>query len=552
MKPELLIPAGNATNLQAAVENGADAIYLGMNKFNARAKAGNFSFEELKKAIEYCHKNGVKVYVTLNTLIKNNEIEEFFQTIEQAYISGADAIIIQELSFASQIKKTFPDLEVHASTQARIHNLKELKNVDRVILPRELNKKEIEEISKIGMPIEIFVQGALCFCVSGLCLMSSFIGGRSGNRGMCAQPCRKKYNDEYLMSMKDLSLISKIKELNVASLKVEGRLRNKKYVETVTKLYRKALDEGFNEKDLACLKGVFNRELTEGFYSNCEKKTSPHNLKFEDIDFNYKYVNNKQEIKVERERKKLVITKIKEKIASEPGFYVKVNTLKGVREGCEFSRVKTIFYYADNKDVLEAKQICKDNNKKFYLTLPTIVNDKEIEDYIKKVKEINPDGVLINSFGFKNKFDNCITDYGMNVFNDYDLNFYGKSIISPELNFDELTHFKNKDFLVLVHGNITVMTTKNKLPGMIKDDKGYKFIVEKEKDYYKILNSKQIALLDEVLELKKSGITQFYFDLTSNVKKWLDIYSRILEGEKINTKKIGKGHTKGHYERGIN
>ncbi|MBT7497663.1 hypothetical protein HN662_05000, partial [Candidatus Woesearchaeota archaeon] len=533
-------------------ENGADAIYLGMNKFNARAKAGNFSFEELKKAIEYCHKNGVKVYVTLNTLIKNNEIEEFFQTIEQAYISGADAIIIQELSFASQIKKTFPDLEVHASTQARIHNLKELKNVDRVILPRELNKKEIEEISKIGMPIEIFVQGALCFCVSGLCLMSSFIGGRSGNRGMCAQPCRKKYNDEYLMSMKDLSLISKIKELNVASLKVEGRLRNKKYVETVTKLYRKALDEGFNEKDLACLKGVFNRELTEGFYSNCEKKTSPHNLKFEEIDFNYKYVNNKQEIKVERERKKLVITKIKEKIASEPGFYVKVNTLKGVREGCEFSRVKTIFYYADNKDVLEAKQICKDNNKKFYLTLPTIVNDKEIEDYIKKVKEINPDGVLINSFGFKNKFDNCITDYGMNVFNDYDLNFYGKSIISPELNFDELTHFKNKDFLVLVHGNITVMTTKNKLPGMIKDDKGYKFIVEKEKDYYKILNSKQIALLDEVLELKKSGITQFYFDLTSNVKKWLDIYSRILEGEKINTKKIGKGHTKGHYERGIN
>jgi len=549
MNPELLIPAGNRENLEVAVNNGADAVYLGLKKFNARTKAGNFSLEELKEAVSYCHSKGVRVYVTLNTLVKNNELKEFFNLVEEVYSIGVDAIIMQEISFASIIKKYLPDMEIHASTQARLQNLSGLKNIDRVILPRELSKKEIENISKI-MPVEIFVQGALCFCVSGLCLMSSFIGGRSGNRGLCAQPCRKKYNGEYLMSMKDLSLIEKIKKLNVKSIKIEGRLRSKKYVEIVTKVYRKALDKGIDEKDLAYLKSAFNRELTEGFYSNADKKTAQHNLKFDAKEINYEYVNNKKPIVIKREKKKIQFER-KEKEAKEKGFYVKCHNLKGIRESCEFEKVKIIFYYIDNKNVNDAIKICQENNKKIYLYLPTLINDKEVEEYVKKVEKIKPDGVLINSFGFKNKFENTIYDYGMNVFNDRDLEFYGRSVISPELNVSELGEFVNKDFLVLVQGDVVVMTTKNKLPGMIKDEKEYKFVVEKEKDYYQIFNSKQIALLDEVIELEKKGITQFYLDLKSNTRKWLDIYSRILSGETLNLKKIGKGYTKGHYERGI-
>ena len=206
-KIELLLPVGNQENLQAAVENGADAVYFGIDKFNARRRADNFKLDKIKETIDYCHENGVRCYCTLNILIKNEEIEEFFATITQLYLSGIDAVIIQHLSFLPIIKKNFPGLEVHLSTQTTItntyfHDL--IKQADKVVLPRELSKEEIENfINKTKLPTEIFVQGALCFSYSGKCLFSSFLGGRSGNRGLCAQPCRRKYNGKYLLSMKD-------------------------------------------------------------------------------------------------------------------------------------------------------------------------------------------------------------------------------------------------------------------------------------------------------------------------------------------------------------
>ena len=216
MRPLLLLPAGDFETLKQAVNNGADEIYLGVKQFNARATAKNFSFDELKEAIKYCHIRGVKVYVTLNILVKNKELNRFFDSLNNVYLANADGVIIQEVSFAKLIKKYFPDLEVHGSTQARINNLaaiNNLKYLDRVILSRELSKIEVDYIAKNSkIPIEMFVHGALCFCYSGLCLMSSMIGGRSGNRGMCAQPCRKKYNGKYPLSMKDLCLIDEVKK----------------------------------------------------------------------------------------------------------------------------------------------------------------------------------------------------------------------------------------------------------------------------------------------------------------------------------------------------
>ena len=197
-KIELILPAGNWNCLKAAVENGADAVYLGIDKFNARRRADNFKLEELREVTKYAHQNGVKVYVTLNILIKNSEIEEFFQTVKELYLAQVDAVIIQELSFLPIIKKNFPKMEVHISTQAAITNTyfyELIKDADKVVLPREYSKEEIEHfIKRTKLPTEIFVQGALCFSYSGKCLFSSFLGGRSGNRGLCAQPCRRLYN----------------------------------------------------------------------------------------------------------------------------------------------------------------------------------------------------------------------------------------------------------------------------------------------------------------------------------------------------------------------
>jgi hypothetical protein len=195
----------------------------------------------------------------------------------------------------------------------------------------------------------------------------------------------------------------------------------------------------------------------------------------------------------------------------------------------------------------------KISNKKFYVYLPTLINDSDIEKYIAKVREINPDGVLINSQNVSQHFSDydVIHDYGLNVFNDYDLKYYGKSIISPELSFKDLSCFKNKNFLTLVHGNLNVMTTKNPLPKKLKYDERFTFPVVQEKDYFRVLNSRQIGLLDKILLLKDAGITQYYFDLSSRAGKWLDIYTRIINGEKLNFKKIGKGLTFGHFDKGV-
>lgn len=269
-KMELLAPAGSFEALKAAVMNGADAVYLGGGKFNARVNAGNFTEEELTLALDYAHERGVRVYVTLNTLLKNEELKEALQFAAFAYQQGADAVIVQDSGFLSLLKKTLPELVIHASTQMTVANsasvqaLEEL-DVKRVVLSRELSLKEIESIaSQSKAELEIFVHGALCVCYSGQCLMSSFIGGRSGNRGVCAQPCRLPWSlsrdgshfgkDAYLLSPRDLmsiDLLPELKAVGVTSLKLEGRMKSPEYVAIVTSVYRKYLNllESFGEQE---------------------------------------------------------------------------------------------------------------------------------------------------------------------------------------------------------------------------------------------------------------------------------------------------------------
>jgi len=306
---ELLSPVGDFECLKAAVQNGADAIYFGAGSFNARAFASNFDDETLEKAINYAKLRGVKTNLTLNTLIKNNEMPDAIELAKKAYEFGIDAIIVQDLGLARYLIKHFPDLAIHASTQMSVHSLEGVLSLQkmgfsRVVLSRELSLEEIEYICKNSdIEIEVFVHGALCISYSGQCLFSSMIGGRSGNRGKCAQPCRLPYelleNDKtidkgYLLSPRDLcglELLPKLVNAGVSCLKIEGRMKTPEYVATVTRIYRKHLDLALadqniqiDENDKKDLLQVFNRggfsngHLVGNSNQNLIYKNKPNNM----------------------------------------------------------------------------------------------------------------------------------------------------------------------------------------------------------------------------------------------------------------------------------
>ena len=282
-KLELNSPVGDWDCLKAAVYNGANSVYLGIKFFNARRLAKNFSLEELKDAVFFAHLHSVKVYLTMNTLVRNEELPMWFKTLEQAYLAGIDAIILQEVFLAPLIKKSFPGLRIHASTQASLMNyrgIKQFPELDLVVLARELNQEEIANIRKhTKKELEVFVHCHLCISYSGQCLISSLIGKRSGNRGVCASSCRKTYNkDGYLISAKDLMLansIDKIYKLGINAVKIEGRMKSQEYVATTTKTYRQQIDAAVknNFKPISAqqidnLKMGFNRDFTSGFFEN--------------------------------------------------------------------------------------------------------------------------------------------------------------------------------------------------------------------------------------------------------------------------------------------
>ena len=265
---ELLAPAGKWDALVSAVQNGADAVYIGEQSFSARKNAENFTWEEVKNAATYCHERGVRVFLALNTLVSEGELELFENAVKNAAKAGVDALIIQDMGAAVIAKKVCPDMPIHASTQMTSSNRYDVTALEkfgfsRVVLSRELSENEIKKIAdETDAELEAFCHGALCISFSGKCLMSSFIGGRSGNRGMCAQPCRQKYSScgksGYLLSPRDLCLaddLSKMRKAGVTSFKIEGRMKSPEYVATVTGIYRKYLDsfaplERFDEERL--------------------------------------------------------------------------------------------------------------------------------------------------------------------------------------------------------------------------------------------------------------------------------------------------------------
>ncbi len=329
-KVELLSPAGNFECLKAAINNGANAVYLGGKNFSARAFANNFSEEELIEAVKYAHLRNVKIYVTLNTLLTEKEFNNAIKMVDFYYENNVDALLIQDLGLFYYIKNKYPDFELHCSTQMHVHNIEGIKNAKklgfkRVVIARESNFEFIKEATKQNIEIETFVHGAICVSYSGQCLMSSVSKNRSANKGMCAQCCRLAYdlvdedeniiktNTKYLISPKDMCLINDIPELikaGVSSFKIEGRLKSAAYVGYITRIYRKAIDAYYNnekflinEEELNNFKVLFNRNFTDDYLFNKNNlfgQLTPNHLGLE-IGTVIKNINNYTYIKLSRE-----------------------------------------------------------------------------------------------------------------------------------------------------------------------------------------------------------------------------------------------------------
>lgn len=281
-KIEILAPAGGYDSLVAAVRSGADAVYLGEKSFSARTSAKNFDDDELKKAVAYCHIHGVKVYVTINTLIFDDEFEQLKQAIVSAAQADADALIVQNHGVARLARQIAPELPLHASTQMSVHTASGVRALyemgfKRVVLSREMSREEIRKCAEIPVELEVFVHGALCMSVSGQCYFSAMLGSRSGNRGSCAQTCRLPFSvgsnkDGYALSLKDNSLINRISELEeigVTSAKIEGRMKRPEYVSAAVRACREQCDLGFvSDETLKALRGVFSRTgFTDGYFT---------------------------------------------------------------------------------------------------------------------------------------------------------------------------------------------------------------------------------------------------------------------------------------------
>jgi putative protease len=425
--PELLAPVGSMEHLKVAINAGASAVYLSGKNYGARKFAENFTIDEIEEAIDIAHLHNVKVYVTVNTLIKESELESIMNYVSRLHAIGADAVLVQDLGLAELIRKHLPDLKIHASTQMTCENQLKLdylesKGIKRVVLPREMRKEEIENL-KTNMELEIFVHGALCYSYSGQCLMSSFKGGRSGNRGTCAQPCRQKYRikgirkEDYYLSPCDLSLFNHLKEiaeLNIRCIKIEGRMRSKEYLAIVVSNYRKALNKLKSGKTTASeeISLVFNRGFSEGQFLNASKRSirSGHvGLKIGRV-----IEGGKNQIAI---RLNDSITTIPErgdgllivKNDNDYGFEISQDPLITTLNHFKKGKNKPVKDLTRKDKVLIVKKVWQNRNADFNLNESEVYLTKR-NKLAKKVKEIENKGSsyvkskLILTFSLKNKF----------------------------------------------------------------------------------------------------------------------------------------------------
>jgi collagenase-like PrtC family protease len=644
LRPELLAPAGDQAALEAAALNGADAVYLGVREFNARASARNFSFEELERALKDSHAQGVRVYLALNTLVKNHELARFFGVLGRAYTLGIDGVILQHISFLELVKKRYPGLPVFMSTQASIGNLaaaERVRGADRIILPRELSLAQVKAFVAAGHRVEVFVHGALCLGWSGQCLFSSFVANRSGNRGACAQLCRQQFNGVYPLSTRELCLARRVPELveaGIRGFKIEGRMRSPLYVAAATRLYRRAIDAYFEgrgvlpEGALGEVEVVFNRRFTEGFMFDDKKLLAaekPMNrgaplgvvegglVKLEravavgdgvgiwgekgvsgavirDITAGGKrvrsasagqtaalglpdlpdgtriYLTSSTAIKVEpgfAVRRPVVVNPrrpavnwspppVEPRMADRDEILVRVYTLAEAK-GAAAAGADAIFYDIFAPDFPGAGEWREPSRLGAFL--PRILNDEELASAAARVKELKPGAVLSANLGYleyRREYSGAVyLDYALNDFNDLDTAWFRRfdaiPVISPELSLAELEHLRDKDVVLLAHGDPVLLNTLVPLrEGKLVNDQGLAFPVRKEAGYWQILNSRPLGLFNEVRKLRAAGFRRFYIDRAGEAARWVELYRRMLKGE-VPDRRLRKGHTAGHLYRPV-
>ena len=635
---ELLLPAGDKESLRAAVANGADAVYLGTESFNARRFATNFPMGSLPDVVGFCHGKGVRVFVTANILVKNRELEVFFKMVSGIGQSKADAIILQDPCLIPHVKECAPGCEVHLSTQATTTNRYAVpEGVDRVIVPRELGLDQISAMALV-VPVEMFVHGALCLSYSGQCLFSSIAGGRSGNRGRCAQPCRYKYNGEYPLSTKDLCLLEKLPDIirtGAAALKVEGRMRGPVYIGVVARIYRKYIDMYYagdfrvDPRDIEELKMAFNRDFTTGFAfngsvvdsryplnrglylgeiekgkirletglrtgdgvtafhggeksGNIVRKMMKGGTRVEQAargdtvaievrgatDKAQVYKTYSSELKVDlgadfdlKQRNLKVapckLPEIKERtVDGPPALFVKVQSAEGAKEA-DRSGASVIYYDIYRDDYGAVRENVR--NARLFLSTPRVMSDAEVEKACGAIERLKPDGVLAGERGVLAQLRNARSpvdihlDISFNVFNDIDLAACeGIPIISPELTLEEVAGFRSKRFIVMAHGPLVLMTTREPLKeGILCDGAGRKFLVRKAGALTEVLNCSDLGLFNKARAFLDAGIRWFFLDLDRNVGKTLRTYAKILEGRPFDDQRIRHGYTTGHFGRGV-
>ncbi len=526
--PELLCPAGSFDAAVAAVKAGADAVYLGGKMLNARMNAKNFDDKQLCECVDYCHKRGVKVYVTLNTAVLDRELAEVVAYSDMLYGIGVDALIVSDIGLASELSGRYPKMELHASTQASGHNAecsKEFKKLGftRMVCARELSKTEIERLCKES-PIEIeqFIHGAMCVSQSGQCLASAMMGGRSGNRGACAQPCRMSYNGKYPLSLKDMCLAEHITELvesEVASLKIEGRMKSPSYVYEVTRIYRALLDECRNAtpEEMEKLKAVFSRGgFSDGYYT--DKVDSDMNGIRSSDD-----INASRELKTEFKELKRGLPQIVVKNRVAPKEYVPPKTAK--REKKSGKPIYTARFSSP-------EQVCgKGFFSHIYLPLDKYVSgiadgvvmpsaifpneEEQTEKLLELAVKNGATHALVTHIG---QIELC-KKYGLVIHGDYRLNIFNTPaakyvfslglrdvMLSPELTLPRIRDIVAPK-CAIVYGRLPIMLLSKPIDySSICDKTGAHFPVISDGEWQTVLNSVPVYMADKSKLLDDNGI----------------------------------------------
>ncbi len=575
--PKLLAPAGSMAALKAAIDAGADEVYLGGSAFNARINASNFDNDALVKAGRLCKNANVGMHITLNTLIYDKEFKSVLEYVDfLANEVRPDALIVQDLGLVSAIRQKFPNLALHASTQMRIHSyldaeyLKKL-GFTRAVLARELPKEDIKAFAETGLETEIFVHGAICISESGGCLMSSVIGNRSGNRGECAQPCRLPYKGEnrYPLSVKDMCLASHITEIadcGVKSLKIEGRMKAPDYVGAVVSVYRKLLDERRNAtgEELKYLANVFSRSgFTDGYFTSRINRDMFGIRREEDKQKSEKINYRAQKAEKRPERELVAVPECilpirdEEKTlhpARQKGFVLRF-------EG-RLPSVELLAKYAEHAARIDIPlNLCTDKrfapySEKVSAIIPRSVFLKELETVKKQISEAKAAGIKNATISSLNHLTLCEGmylhgDYAFNAFNRETLlmleNYSLSSVmLSPETD-GKFARGSKCALEYIGYGRIPLMYTRTcviaNINGCKNKEKCYSSLVDRTGAAFPVIsghshtniiyNSLPTYRLDKKSELKKSGVGLLTLLFTTETEKQIcEIIDLALSGEK--------------------